>query len=583
MSHRLKRVVQAFEDIADLMQISGTEPHKSYAYRTAARNLARHFDALEGQWDEDRLQRIRGIGPALAEKAVDIAETGSCDYLDRLTDKVPFSVLQLLQIPGLGIKTASAIYQTLGVSSLSELQQAADSGKLQEIEGIGPRRQQQISQSAGALASAGRFMTLDTADSHSEYFGGLLGQVEGALRVHPVGKLRRRSEQISELKLLAVLDRSAEPDEWLSRALEAVKKDESVHSVRGGEGGGCPPYMRFSLRRGMSVYVHAVPVQGEGAALLWLTGNEEHRSKLTRLAKDEKPDALSGWREQLCGMDEAEIYDRFGLQFIPPQLRCGTDEVKAARRGLIPSLLRLDDLRGDLHCHTSWSDGAASIEKMVAAARRRGMDYLAITDHSPSLTVAGGLHEDKLRQQYQHIRRLAEELTDFCLFSGVEVDILPDGSLDYPDDVLEQLDVVIASIHSDLYAGEGKLTKRLLSACEHPQVDIIGHPTGRLLGVRDPEPPDLERLLSACKRTGTAVEINSSPDRLDLPWQWVKKAAKMGVKLVISSDAHSPSGFDLLSYGVDCASRGWCEPENILNTKKASDLMDLLKDSEKEE
>ncbi len=559
MNWKAQAIAHVFDQIADLSEISGIEPHKSYAYRRAARNIRNVQGSFDRLLEEDGLQGIAGVGPALASKAREIICTGRCEHLERLTEKVPISILDLLQVEGLGLKTAALIHQTLGVSTLDELEGAAREGRLRQIPGMGARRELGILDSLQRKRDHGG-MTLDWADGVAASLSESLASHEGIRDVFPVGSLRRRSETIGLLELLVVSQGDGSIEDLSLEELLWVREVRSTPS----EARSSWPRLELVLESDEICLIHFVPPEAAGEAMVRLTGAPAHLERLEAL----------GYRcgEVPGGASEEEIYLRLGLPPIAPELRELGDEVDAALEGTLPRLVNQGDLRGDLHCHTEWSDGAASIEDMVTAAQQRGWQYLAITDHSHSLPVVQGLDAAGLRKQAKEIRSVRKRHPGFCLLHGVEVEIGADGSLDLPDEVLLRLDVVVAAVHTGLRGSSEKTTHRLVRAAAHPAVDIIGHPTGRLLSSRHPETPDLEKLLQVCRDSGTAVEINSSPDRLDLPWRWVRRARELGVALVVNSDAHSRHGLGMIRYGVDCARKGWCSAGDLLNGSPASEI-----------
>ncbi len=559
MNWKARAVAHVFEQIADLSEISGIEPHKSYAYRRAARNIRNVEERFDALLEEDDLQSIAGVGPALAIKALEIACTGRCEHLERLAEKVPISVLDLLQVQGLGLKTAALIHQELGVSTLDELEGAAREGRLRQVPGMGARRELGILNSLEKRRDHGG-LTLDWADGIATSLAESLASHNAIEDAFPVGSLRRRSEMIGQLELLVV--------SGFDGCIEDLALEELlwIREVRPMPSPGRSPWLHFELllESDVTCLVHCVPPEAAGEAMVCLTGSMAHVERLEAL----------GYRcgEFPGGASEEEIYRGLGLPLIAPELREWGDEVDAALVGTLPRLVRPGDLRGDLHCHTEWSDGAASVQDMVTAAQQRGLQYLAITDHSHSLPVVRGLDAARLRKQAKEIRSVRKSNPGFCLLHGVEVEIGADGSLDLPDEVLHGLDVVIAAVHTGLRGSSEKMTHRLVRAARDPAVDIIAHPTGRLLSSRHPETPDLEKLLQVCRDSGTAVEINSSPDRLDLPWRWVRRARELGVALVVNSDAHSRDGLDMIRYGVDCARKGWCRAGDLLNGSPASEI-----------
>ncbi len=565
MNWRAGAVARIFEQIADLTEISGVQPYKSHAYRRAARNIRRmgdHFDLL---LEADDLEAISGVGPALASKAREIACTGRCEHLERLTEKVPLSVLDLLRVQGLGLKTVASIYRQLGIESLPELERAAREGRLRGISGLGEGRERAILESLNRRRDhAG--LTLDWADGIAAALSESLASQQATAAVLPAGQLRRRSEMITQLELLVVLEPDASHEDLSLEELVWIRESRSAR-----ERSSPWPRQELILESDVVCHVHCVPQESAGKATIHLTGSGAHLERLAALGY------RSGGAAE--GASEEEIYRELDLPYIDPVLREDGEEVDAALAGELPRLVEADEIRGDLHCHTEWSDGEASVQEMVTAARRRGWDYLAITDHSHSLPMVQGLDAGGLKRQAEEINRVRKKCAGFCLLHGVETEITADGSLDLPDEALQELDVVIAAVHTGLGGSSERMTDRLVRAAAHPCVDIIAHPTGRLLSARHPETPDLERLLQVCRECGTAVEINSSPDRLDLPWRWVRRARDLGVSLVVNSDAHSAAGLGLIGYGVDCARKGWCSRVDLVNGLPGSGIREWLEKS----
>ncbi len=563
MNYEARNVARAFEDIASLLEIGGVDPYRAAAYRRGARGVLGEGDRLEELLEQDRLQSIRGIGPALAGKIREIVETGRCEYLERLAEEVPRSVLELLRIPGLGVRTTARIYQELGVSSLEELEEAAREKRLRRIRGIGARTETSILEGALKLRTHQPGLTLDWAHALAVLLREAVGSCSGVCDVFPVGELRRRAALVRCLEMIVVSEADVELDAGSLPGITAVRMPED-------QDGGRWPRVDLQFDVGIAGRLHRVPPEEVGIASLLLTGSAAHLGELQTLGFDAE--------DAHRGVSEEEIYRCLGLDPVGPALRLGIGEVRASQKKELYPLVGMDDIRGDLHCHTTYSDGAASIEDMVVAARNLGWEYLAVTDHSASLRVAGGLDVDRLRQQGAEIRGLREKYPGFHLLRGTEVEIAGDGSLDFPDEVLEELDVVVACLHMGLDGSSERLTRRLVAAARHPSVHIIAHPTGRLLGLRQPEVPDLDLLLRVCSETGTALEINSNPDRLDLPYRWARRAREMGVLLAVNSDAHAGGDLDMIQYGVDWAQKAWCRPEHVINCWPPRRLMHWLRE-----
>ncbi|WP_324670087.1 PHP domain-containing protein [Geochorda subterranea] len=583
-------LAQRFERIASLLEVLGDSPFKIRAYRRVARLIAELPEPIEDVARHGRLRDLPGVGEAIAAKIEEYLQTGTIGLLEHLQEQIPEGVADLLAIPGIGPRTARLLHEQLGVASLAELEAAARSGRIRALKGMRARSEAAILEGLERLRRLAGRQPLPYVLGVAEALARALAQVAGVGATAVTGGLRRAETTVADVDLLVVTAAPADASDPVRPVAEAIRRHlGSTATVEPGWWEGTAR-VRVSDVAAVPIDVWVVPRGVEGLALLVATGPaahvEEVRQRLARRgwrwddggrlergqAPEERPPgahpagptAEPSAEDELTGA-EAAIYARAGLPWIPPELRWGEDEVRRAQRGQLPRrLVQLDDIRGDLHTHTEASDGAADVAEMARAARERGLEYLAVTDHSPSLVVARGLTPDRLAIHVARIRAVAEE-TGVALLAGSEVDIGPDGSLDYPDEVLAGLDWVVASIHSRLRLDEASQTQRLLAACQHPAVDVLAHPTGRLIGRREPYAVDLERVLRRAAETGTAVEINASPDRLDLDPHWVRRARELGVRIVIDTDAHSPSQLGFMRYGVLVARRAGLEPGDVLN------------------
>lgn len=548
-------VAQAFYEIADLLEFKDGDAFKVRAYRKAAQAVELWPEEIGGVAGAGRLTAIPGIGKATAEKILELLTTGQIEYLEELRRAIPPGVRDLTRVSGLGARTAELLYARLGIDSLDRLELAARQGELRDLPGIGVRKE------AAVLAALERLK----ARSERAPLGAVLPVAEALLhdlRRHPAvvqaeiaGSIRRQKETVGDIDLVVA---TANPTEIFAM-LSALSIAGAVVAQTLGR-------LTLQTSLGRQVDIYAVAPSQFAATLLKLTGSAEHLALLGEMPDETETDIDT----------EEAIYRAKGLPFIPPELREGRGEVEAAGQGRLPHLITVSDLRGDLHTHTRASDGTATLQQMAEAARALGHRYLAICDHSQSLVVAGGLSPERLKTQTAEIRQLQRGMPDIRLLSGSEVDILKDGTLDFPDSVLAELDVVVASIHSHMRLDAQAQTERLIRAIMNPHVDIIGHPTGRLLTGRDPYPLDFERVLEACSRTGTALEISASPSRLDLDDTLARLARERGVKLVINTDAHSTHELGLLAYGVGQARRAWVEPGDVVNTMEPDDLQAWL-------
>lgn len=560
-----------FYEIADLLDILGENPFRSRAYRKAAHLLEHTQLDIAVLAAEGRLQELPGIGEALAQKIEELVTTGELRYYEELAQKVPPSTRQLLRVPGIGVKTAQTIFRELQITNLEELEAAARGQLLRQLPGIGKKTEELILKGLETLVERQQGWLLDVAWAVAEVIEEFLKGLPGVKRAAVAGSLRRGREMVGELEFVVA---AAAP----LAVVSAFKEARFVQDVVAAED------VKVVIRTKWGIPVKLLVVSPErfAAALLYLTGSKEHHALLCQLAQERGLELsecrVTAGEQEIMPASEADLYKLLGLPYIPPELREGQGEVRVAAAGKLPLLLDEDDIRGDLHLHTNWSDGVNTIEEIAMAARERGYSYLAITDHSQSLSVASGLTAERLRQQLAVIKSINSRFDDFCLLSGIEVEILPDGRLDFDDELLEELDLVIASIHTGFQQDQEMITARLLAAIENEQVDIIGHPTGRLLGRRLPYQVDLERVLDAAAATGTALEINASPDRLDLNAEQIRLGKERGVSFAINTDAHSQPYLEDMRFGVLTARRGWAKKEDIINTMHLSELKRWLQE-----
>lgn len=562
-------IAQIFNEIADLLDILGESPYKSRAYRRAAHKLSTtYLDAVQLS-REGRLKEIPGIGDALAKKIQELITTGKLRYYDELREKVPASLRQLLQIPGIGAKTAQIIYQHLKPRDLAELEAAAREKRLRELPGIGSKTEEAILRGLEALASSKKRLLLHYAFAVAEEIKDYLTSLSGIKEASIAGSLRRGLETVGDLDFVAV---AHDP-------LTVIKEVATAHFLQELlAADDCQ--VSLVTKWGIRADILVVHPEYYATALQYMTGSKEHNEELCTLARG------LGWESSEKGIypgqgeplptSEEELYSRLGMLYIPPELREGRGEIQAASKGVLPYLLEVYELKGDLHVHSHWSDGVNTLEELAMEARRRGYQYLAITDHSKSLHVARGLTEERICEQREEIRRINQRFTDFRLLAGIEVEIRPDGSLDFDDDLLAEMDIVVASVHSGFNQDEKTLTERVVRAMQNKHVDIIGHPTGRLLGRREPYSIDIEQVLKVAAATGTALEINSSPDRLDLSDRYIRRGKDLGVRFAVNTDAHDLHYLDDLQYGVLQARRGWLEKDDVINTMSFEQLSDWL-------
>lgn len=562
-------VAAIFERIADVLEIQGENTFKIRAYRNAVQTLQALPEPVADIAAAGHLDDIPGFGEAIQGKITDILATGTTSLYERVKDQVPAGVLSLLGLPGLGAKTVRQVWEGLGVDSVAALEKAATSGKLATLPGMGEKTVQKILASIERARRYGDRLLLSQALPLAE---GLVAQLRPRPEVEHLdyaGSLRRGVETVGDLDLVGS---SRDP---------AATIDAFVHLPQVGRVITRGEHMaRVALHSGLEVDLKLVKPGDYGPLLHHFTGSKAHSIHLRKIAearglKINEYGVFRGGQEVPLGDDENAIYEILGLPPIPVPLREDRGEIEAAQAKRLPNLITEADIRGDLHAHTTASDGTATIEQMAAAAQARGYEYMAITDHSQSLRIANGLTPERLRGQIRQIRLLQDQL-GLALFAGAEVDIKADGTLDFDDALLAELDFVIASAHLHNAQGEAAQTARLIRAIENPHVDLIAHPTGRLLGKRDPYPLDFDKVCEAARRTGTALEINSSPDRLDLSDTHARRACQAGVLLMVNTDAHSPDNYGLLPYGITVARRAWLTAEDVLNTRPLRAFQDWL-------
>jgi len=568
-----EEVAHVFEAIADLLEIKGESVYRVISYKRAAESIRAQGRRLEDLQREGRLKEIPGVGEAIGAKIDELLTTGKLEFYERLADEVPPGLIDVLKVSGVGPKKAARFWKELGVTSVPELEAAARAGQLRELPGMGARSETAILESIERLArrQVGR-IGIGIARPMAERLVEKLKALPGVTAAEPAGSVRRWRETVGDLDLLVG---APAPDE----VLQAFVGFDEVERVLGQGDTKASVEVVGGLR--VQLWVH--PPERFGSALQYATGSQAHNVSLRERAL-ERGLSLSehGLKsdeggEILCAGEE-DVYRALGLPWIPPELRESLGEIEAAEAGQLPALVTEGDLRGDLHAHTDWSDGRASVEGMAEAAVQLGLSYLAITDHSPSLGALNGLSPARLRQQRREIDRVQEQIGESTkLLQGAEVEILADGRLDYDDDVLAQLDLVIASLHVSLRQPRDQITQRLIGAVANPHVDIIGHPTGRLLGSRSASDVDLEPVFAAAADHGVVLEINAQPDRLDLNDAFARRAWQVGCLVCVSTDAHRPEEFGLRRYGIGVARRAWLPAQAVLNARPADEVLAWLR------
>ena len=565
-----EKLAELFLEIGEWLELKGDNPFKIRAYESAARVFEQLEEDPAALARNGKLEELPGVGKAIAAKALEFFETGRIVYHDELRSSIPAVLFELVKIPGLGAKKARLIYEKLRVQSIGELEYACKENRLVELPGFGAKTQAKI---LAGIESLRRFQgrtLISEALPAAEEIAAYLAKLPGVTAVAVAGSIRRRRETVGDVDILAGGYEQAS-------VMQAVTAMPSVLSVIA-QG---PTKTSVTLRNGLNVDVRLVTPAQYPSALHHFTGSKEHNVALRGLAREMGLKISEYGVERSDGSivlveDEAALYRLLGLDFIEPELREGGDEIAAARERRLPRLLREDEIRGAFHLHTTKSDGRATVEQLAAAAQQRGWSYLGISDHSRTAFYAGGLKPEAVREQLREIAEYNAAHPEFRIFAGIESDILPDGSLDYDEELLAEFDFVIGSVHSSFNMAEAAMTERIATAMRNPVLTMLGHPTGRLLLARDAYAVDLNEIIRVAAATQTILEINASPYRLDLDWRWCRQAKTAGVMLAINPDAHSAEELAVVSYGVGIARKGWLEAADILNTRPAAEVSALL-------
>jgi DNA polymerase (family 10) len=554
-----QEVAALLVEYADLLSITGGDAFKARAYEKAARAVAGHHEDVS-TLDEGGIRKIPNVGRSIAGKVAEILAGGTFPGLEELRSEVPPGVRRLSAIPTLGPKKAMLLHRELGIATVEELVDAIHAGRLRDLKGFGPKTEENLLAGVNLLRRSGQRVPLNVALAAAEEIVAALSTVTGCRRCAYAGSLRRGRETVGDIDILVAADQPRpvmRAFRELPQVLDVIASGDTKTSVR--------------TYRGLQVDLRVVPPECWGAALQYFTGSKQHNVRVREIAVHKGLklseyglfDAESG--ELLVADTEEAVYRRLGLAWVPPELREDNGEVAVAGRDALPCLVELADLRGDLHTHTDLTDGVASLEDMVAAAASRGYEYYAVTDHAPEL-VMQRMTLDKALEQRVRLRELQREYPGMRLLHGTELNIAPDGSVDWPDEVLAGFDVCVASVHSHFRLSVEEQTRRLIRACENPYVQVIGHLTGRRIGRRDPIDVDFEAVFAAAARTGTALEINGGPQRLDLRDDHIRWAQRHGVRFVIDSDAHSVPQLDYVRYATLTARRGWLSADQVVNT-----------------
>lgn len=571
------QIADTLDRLADLLEFQGANAFRIRAYRAGSRRIRDLTESIRSIVEEDpgRLTELEGIGKGVAEKCITLVTSGELPQLNKLLEEIPRTVLDILRVPGLGPKKAAVLYRDLQIENLEQLAAACHGEQIRELKGFGAKTESTILKGIAIADAANQRISWAKADELASTLRSHLEKSPSIERLEFAGSYRRGRETVGDLDILvistdaeAVMDQLAGFDE----VEEVIGRGETKMSIR--------------IQNSLQVDLRVVPAQSFGAALQYFTGSKDHNVQLRSLARQRNLKineygvfqiGEDGEETYLRGADESEVYDSLDLPHFPPELREAREEFRWAEEGELPSLIQLDDIQGDMHSHTTATDGKASLEEMVAAARQRGLRYLAITDHSQRVTMANGLDAERLRLQWQQIDHLNEQLEgDFVVLKGIECDILEEGGMDLADDVLSEADWVIAAIHYGQQQSSQQITDRLVGAIANPHVCVVAHPTGRLINRREPYELDIEAVMQAARDHSTMLELNANPARLDLHDVHCRAASNHGIPIVISTDAHSIQGLDVMRHGVQQARRGGLTCENVANTRSWPQLRTLL-------
>jgi len=567
-------IAEIFNEYADLLEIKGANQYRVRAYRTAARNISNlSRSAAEMVSKKEDISKLPGLGKDLAAKVADIVNNGKLSQLEELKKEIPAELIDIAGLAGLGPKRTGALYQEMGITTIEQLEEAAKKQKVREIPGFAAKTEQKILEEIGRKGEAAggkKRYKLPVVEDLAQDLLDYLKKINGVKRVEAAGSYRRRKETVGDLDILVAHKKKTDVMKKFVE-YEDVERVISKGDTRS----------TVVLRFGVQVDLRAIAEESYGAALHYFTGSQAHNIAIRKMGVKQglKISEYGVFRDEkrIAGKTEEEVYSEVDLPYIEPELRENNGEIEAAKKGKLPELVTLEDIRGDLHAHTKATDGRSKLEEMAKAAKEKGYEYLAITEHSKHVTVAKGFDAKRLAEQLEEIDRLNEELDGIVLLKGIEVDILEDGSLDLPDDILKKLDLVVCAVHYKFNLPANKQTERIIKGIDNPYFTILAHPTGRMIGEREPYQLDMERLMKSAKETGSVLELNAQPDRLDLTEVYAKMAKEKGIMIAISTDAHSVNELDFMRFGVYQARRGWLESDDVLNTRGWKDLKKLLR------
>lgn len=561
-----REIADLLEEMADILEFKGENPFKISAYRKASRIIGDLTQDIEEIAEQGKLKEIPGIGEGMAQKIVEYLKTGKISKFEEARKGVSDELIAMMDIPGMGPKTLSMLHREKGISSLSQLEKALEDGFLRGLFGIGEKKIENIKRGIQLLKQSKGRMNLGIAFPLAKRIVEALRERTGSRNIEWAGSLRRMKESIGDIDILATgpdKEKIVYAFAHLPEVKEVLASGQTKASV--------------IVEGGAQIDLRVVEEDSYGAALQYFTGSKAHNIHLRGIAKAKgikiNEYGVFKGKKKVGGKDEKDIYRALGMDWMEPELREDRGEIEAAQKGRLPKLVQESDIKGDLHVHSKWSDGTSSIEEVARAGQRRGYQYIAITDHSKSLRIAHGLDESRLMKQMEEIDRVNEKLKGFQILKGTEVDILAEGRLDFPEKVLEKFDIVVASIHSGFKQDRAKMTKRIIQAFENPYLHIFAHPTGRLLGARDPYEVEMDELIEAAKKFGKVLEINAYFERLDLDDIHCRKAKEMGIQVAISTDSHHPDQMWMMSLGVAVAKRGWLEKKDVLNTLSLKEIL----------
>ena len=569
---RNSEVAKVFQDIADLLELKGENPFKIRAYQKVVRAIEHLPVEVEQLVKEDKLKEVPGVGEAINKKIAELVTTGRLDFYEKLKAEFPEGISTLLDIPGIGPKTALLLSSELNIKSVDELKAAIVSGRVASLPRMGDKVTENILRHIQTLRRKDQRIPIAEALPVVDDILARLRQLPGVKNLSPAGSLRRFRETVGDIDLMGTADNATEVVQTfvsLPQVKEVLAHGTTKASV--------------VVSGGLQVDLRIVEHDSFGSTLQYFTGSKQHNINLRERAHRQGL-KLSEYGITNLATEELEkfateeaFYNRQGLQYIPPELREGQHEVEMAEKGTLPKLVEMSDIKGDLHIHTNWSDGHDTIEAMALAAKALGYQYVAIADHSGGRGIAHGLDAERLKQQILEIKQLNQKISGIHIFTSVEVDIRADGSLDLPDELLAELDIVTAGVHSGMNQSQEQMTRRILKAIENPNVDVLAHPTCRLIPDREPVAVDMEAIFRAAAKTNTMLEINAMPSRLDLKDTHAYRARELGIKLIISTDAHSTEHLAFMRFGVGVARRGWCQAQDIVNTRPVEEVIAYLR------